>query len=297
MHDSSSGKKRERLRGVTALPPSHGERRYRARISAGQGRQVNLGSYPTRWLAAFAYNIAAEALHGQGRARNEIPGSEQPSSEQVRVISERVLRRLGLEQSVASGDEQPPTVEQLLTLLEITVVNFWRDQVDVNAADHNRELDRAARRLMEAAHVLFWCRSAGHPSPLEALARVLAKRLDQTFRRSDVTRAVLDDEGDDERRVARWLVYPDSLPGGGGFRMTVEDLYADTLGANGSPSANPEWSVVLGIVPPLTSEQVRIAYRALSKRIHPDAGGSEAEFVRLQAAYEAAQHYCTVRGI
>ena len=86
-----------RLRGVTELPESHGAHRYRARISRGKGRQVNLGLYATRWLAAFAYNVAAEALHGDGRARNAIPESQQPDADQVQAIKARVRRRLGLD--------------------------------------------------------------------------------------------------------------------------------------------------------------------------------------------------------
>jgi len=31
------------------------------------------------------------------------------------------------------------------------------------------------------------------------------------------------------------------------------------------------------------------AYRALARKTHPDAGGSEAEFIRVQTAYEAAR--------
>src|SRR5258708_118276 len=171
-----------------------------------------------------------------------------------------------------------------MTWLEIPIVRFWRGQGDRDTGDRDRELDLAARRLIEAAHLLFWSRSTGHPSPGEALANLLASRLDRTFRRSDLTRAVLDDDEDDERRVARWLVYPDNLPGSRGFRETIEDLYADVLGPESTRSTSglPDWTIVLGVMPPFSSEQVRNAYRSRSKRIHPDTGGSEAEFVRLQ---------------
>ena len=34
---------------------------------------MNLGLYSDRWLAAFAYNAAVEALRGDLRTKNEIP--------------------------------------------------------------------------------------------------------------------------------------------------------------------------------------------------------------------------------
>lgn len=292
-------RKGERLRGVTELPESLGERRYRARIRQGKGREVNLGLFPTRWLAGFAYNVAAEALHGDRRPRNAIPRSRQPDADQVRGITARVRSRLGLDGPPPPPDDHPPGADALLTLLEITVVGFWRGQVVAQGGDAGRELDLAAGRLIEAARLLFWSHSRGHPTPQEALARLLAMRLDRTFRRSDLTREVLDDEGDDPVRLARLLVYPDDLPGAGGFREAIGHLYAEFLGATSarSESASTNWQAVLEIAPPFTSDRVRSAYRSRSKALHPDIGGSHAEFVRLQEAYEEAQRYCTSRGI
>jgi hypothetical protein len=297
MTQSGSGRKPRRLRGVTELPEHQGERRFRARISGGQGRQVNLGLYPTRWLAAFAYNVAAEALHGAGRSRNEIPEAEQPDAEQVRRVTARVLDRLGLGGPAPPEEDRPPDADRLLALLEITVVGFWKDQVAVHDAHKGRDLDIAARRLVEAAHLLFWSHSSGHPTPLEALARLLARRLDRAFGRAELTREILDDEGDDELRIARWLAFPDERPGGG-FRATIALLYWELLGAteSGSASVLPAWAAVLGIAPPFDSRQVRAAYRARSKEVHPDAGGDHDEFVRLQSAYEAARRYCDSQG-
>lgn len=293
-----SESKKPRLRGVTELPATHGERRFRARISRGKGRQVNLGLYPGRWLAAFAYNVAAEALHGEGRARNEIPEAEQPDAELVRRITASVRRRLGLDGPPTPPEDRPPGADRLLVLFEITVVGFWRAQAAVPDVHPGRELDIAAHRLAEAAHLLFWSHSSGHPTPLEALTRLLARRLDRTFRRADLTREVLDDEGDDEVRIARWLAFPDARPGGG-FRETIGRLYAGLLGTSEDWSAAelPAWAAVLGIAPPFNSEQVRSAYRAKSKEVHPDAGGDHAEFVRLNSAYEQAQQYCESRGL
>ncbi|WP_406697434.1 J domain-containing protein [Singulisphaera sp. Ch08] len=294
---SGSERKRDRLRGVTEQPASHGEGRYRAWIGRGKGRQVNLGLYPDRWLAAFAYNAAVEAVRGDLRTKNEIPEKHQPSADQVRRINARVRGRLGLDQPIPH-DEVPPSADQLLTLLEITVASFWRGQVATHVADLGRELQVAARRLAESARLLLWSHSSGHPTACEALALLLGRRLDRTFRRADVTREVLDDDGDDELRLARWLVYPDELPGGGGFRETIAHLYlADEAVDSSRSSTIPAWALTLGVVPPFSSERVRFAYRARSKTVHPDAGGDHAEFVRLQAAYEDAQNYCTSRGL
>ncbi len=294
-----SERKRERLRGVTDLPESLGERRYRARIRQGKGREVNLGLFPTRWLAGFAYNVAAEALHGDRRPRNAIPPSRQPNADHVREITARVRRRLGLDGLPPPPDDHAPGADGLLTLLEITVVGFWRGQVVAQGGDPGRELDLAASRLVEAARLLFWSHSCGHPTPQEALAQLLASRLDRTYRRSDLTREVLDDEGDDPFRLARWLIFPDDLPGVGGFRDAIGRLYPDLLGVTSarSESASPGWQAVLQIAPPITSDRIRSAYRSRSKALHPDSGGSHAEFVRLQEAYDEAQRYCTSRGI
>src|SRR4051794_40107157 len=144
MTQSGSGSKPRRLRGVTELPEHQGERRFRARISAGRGRQVNLGLYPTRGLAAFAYNVAAEALHGADRPKNETAEKEQPDAEQVHRIPGRVRRRLGLDGPLPTPADRPPAVDPLLTFFEITVVGFWRDQVGAHDAHKGRELDIAA---------------------------------------------------------------------------------------------------------------------------------------------------------
>jgi len=54
----------------------------------------------------------------------------------------------------------------------------------------------------------------------------------------------------------------------------------------------PECLVVLGVAAPATANEVRRAYRRLAKEHHPDAGGEETAFVRIQAAYEEAIRLC-----
>jgi len=41
--------------------------------------------------------------------------------------------------------------------------------------------------------------------------------------------------------------------------------------------------------------EVRTQYRELAKRYHPDAGGSHADFLALQQAYEQVMEYLQTR--
>ncbi len=54
------------------------------------------------------------------------------------------------------------------------------------------------------------------------------------------------------------------------------------------PAAIPWWSV-LGVKQEASFEQVRTAYRRLSQKHHPDAGGDRAAWDRIVNAYETAQ--------
>jgi hypothetical protein len=51
--------------------------------------------------------------------------------------------------------------------------------------------------------------------------------------------------------------------------------------------------IVLGLLPPYTPDDVRMAHRELAKKAHPDHGGSADDFKRLQEAYERALEYVT----
>lgn len=259
--------------------------------------EVHLGLYPSIWLASFAYGIAAR-LTGLSEPHLEIPQAEQPDSDQVREITRRVRKRLGFDSPSRHLVEIPPDPEELLTLFEITVVGFWRDQGHHDGNDYpGAGLDAAAGRLVESAKVLFWSRSAGHPDPLEAMTQLLGRRLEQTFRRADLTREVLDDDGDDPWRVARWLVHPDSQPNGRhrGFAEEIRRLYPEflePLQRNGATGFAPSWAITLGVVAPFNVEKIRAAFRAKSRNAHPDTGGTQAEFIRLREAYEQAMKDC-----
>ena len=282
-------------KGVSLLPRSRGGRRFLAKIRH-KGVEVHLGLYESAGLAAFAFNLASEAIGRGRRPPNEVPGEDQPDAEGVWRITDRVRRRLGLDPAPKRVVELPPDPESLLTLFEVAVVGFWRDQAARSGPGEG--VDAAGRRLADAARLLFWSPSIGHPTPTEAIARLVARRLDQLFRRADLTRAILDDDGDDDWRVARWLVLPDVYPLGRGFRDEVRHLYPELFEEESGPSSSlPHWAVVLGIDPPISVIKIRDAYRSRSKTAHPDAGGSHVDFVRLQAAYEEARDYCRVMGI
>jgi len=286
-------------KGVTLLPRARGGRRFLARIRPGRGAgEVHLGIYATAGEAALAFNVASQAIGRGSRPPNEVAKGEQPDAEQVRRITAKVRRRLGLDRDGGRSEEVPPDPDDLLTLFEVTVVGFWRGQAAQGAS--GSDVDSAGRRLAEAARLVFWSPPSGHPDPREAMARLLARRLDQAFRRGDLARAILDDDGDDDWRVARWLALPDAFPPARGFRDEVRFLYPDLFVAGGeaeSEGVSLHWARVLGVDPPYSTDKVRDAYRARSKLAHPDLGGSHADFIRLQAAHDEAREYCRIMGV
>jgi len=54
---------------------------------------------------------------------------------------------------------------------------------------------------------------------------------------------------------------------------------------------HPECLTVLGLLPPVTLEDVKQAYLAKARTAHPDRGGDPAAFLRLQKAFEDANEY------
>lgn len=53
----------------------------------------------------------------------------------------------------------------------------------------------------------------------------------------------------------------------------------------------PDCLVVLGLMPPVTLEDVKQAYLVRAREAHPDRGGSQEEFVRVQQAFEEANEF------
>lgn len=73
--------------------------------------------------------------------------------------------------------------------------------------------------------------------------------------------------------------------------MCPEPLDRGPLGQAAAPGERPEFLVRLGVLWPCTVEDVKQAYLAKAKRLHPDKGGDPAEFLALQQAFEQAQEY------
>lgn len=55
----------------------------------------------------------------------------------------------------------------------------------------------------------------------------------------------------------------------------------------------PEFLDLLGLVPPCTREDVKQAYLLKVKEHHPDHGGSQQQFLKIQEAYERSLEYAT----
>jgi hypothetical protein len=60
-----------------------------------------------------------------------------------------------------------------------------------------------------------------------------------------------------------------------------------------SPSSaqRPQCLIILGLMPPVTLEDVKQAYLVKARDAHPDRGGSPEEFVRVQQAFEEANEF------
>ncbi|MFM9194174.1 MAG: DnaJ domain-containing protein [Planctomycetia bacterium] len=61
---------------------------------------------------------------------------------------------------------------------------------------------------------------------------------------------------------------------------------------NAQPSPHhPKCLSILGLLPPVTAEDVKQAYLAKAKEMHPDRGGDPEQFILLQKAYEEANDF------
>jgi len=60
-------------------------------------------------------------------------------------------------------------------------------------------------------------------------------------------------------------------------------------------SQHPECLTILGLLPPVTAEDVKQAYLARAMAAHPDRGGDPAQFIRIQKAYEEALEFVRIK--
>lgn len=282
MPDARSSK-RKLPKGVTELARDRGGRKFRAAIRC-KGVEVHLGLYSTAWQAAFAFNVASSSI---GRSRlppNELPLTQRLTAEEVMAITSRVERRLGMRSVGAERRQRPPSHDELVTFFEVTVIGFWRAQAVIGQSAH--AIDAAAGQLVNAAELLFWDTEPELQSATAVLHVCATRRISSVFRDQELMREILNDDGDELWRVARWLVLPDHSPVSRGFEEEVRYLYPDFFEDQGRRVGG--WAEVLGLAPPFSLRQVREAYRRLSKSVHPDVGGSHREFLRLTEAYEQA---------
>jgi len=70
----------------------------------------------------------------------------------------------------------------------------------------------------------------------------------------------------------------------------LDDVAREFYAALPAPRRERDPWEVLGVRPDADEDVIDASYRAKAKRLHPDAGGSEAAFKELQAAYEAVKH-------
>lgn len=68
------------------------------------------------------------------------------------------------------------------------------------------------------------------------------------------------------------------------------------LSVNRAADGRPEFMVALGLKPPYSQNDVKQAYLQRAKQLHPDHGGSAAQFHALHEAFERAQQYVMFRG-
>jgi hypothetical protein len=148
-----------------------------------------------------------------------------------------------------------------------------------------------------------------------------AARVDGTERRREEIRAFLREIGEpyaedhevEGRRVAFWLLHREvaitfdarayfrlesagvaavlcehEMPGWSlGRRLPFDTPAVEPPGAAADPVA--EAFAALGLEPGADEDAVRRAYRDRAKEVHPDAGGDEDEFKRVQEAYATAR--------
>ncbi|WP_107668924.1 J domain-containing protein [Cyanothece sp. BG0011] len=73
---------------------------------------------------------------------------------------------------------------------------------------------------------------------------------------------------------------------------SIEEIFEPFLLPTSSPTyhsnSEPFWWEILEVSPDATIEEIKTAYRNLSRKYHPDTGGDRFQWDRLQLAYQNA---------
>jgi hypothetical protein len=85
-----------------------------------------------------------------------------------------------------------------------------------------------------------------------------------------------------------WAIGLDIEAQRGRLRWGVGTLEMAFMGYPALPAAMPWWDV-LGVDRGASLAEIQSAYRHRARETHPDAGGSQDDFVQVQAAFEAAK--------
>ena len=284
-------------KGVSLLARPRGGRRFLAKIRH-KGVEAHLGLYESAGLAGFAFNVASEALGRGSRPPNEaIPGDQPDAGEVRRDHGEGPTTAQARPAEGPGPREIPPDPDQLLALFEVTVVGFWRGQAA--EGDAASGLDSAARRLAEARAPGLLEPALGPPGPVRgdgpagrAAAGAGRSAAPTSPGRSSTTTATTTGGSPDGWSSPT----PSPRPGGSATRSAISTPSTSPATRPHQP-ASPTGRPSSASTRPFRTDRVRDAYRGLSKAAHPDAGGSHAAFLRLQAAYDEAREYCRILGV
>lgn len=230
------------------------------------------------WIAAGSFTLLYAALtHGVDLAyHGEAPTSEQAEEAAQAVCPNAEFNKHGRAQTARQYWEMLKTKERM------------RESTEADSEE--------AQRLTFVYAVGHGYSGTFAPKKHRIIKRT-AKRIYVSQERWSTERSLLKGKSWYKHKVKMYALDRATLEAGepvkrgsGSLRyywwLRHEDAHEDAHGA--AVSYVPACLAVLGLDEAATPDDVRAAYRRLSKERHPDAGGTEAAFVELQQAYEQA---------